>query len=47
MLIQIVKMPYPDFIGYTKSEIEDLELVVNEHGDVDYSGMSQNSYSCH
>ena len=31
-------MPYPTFVGYTKNEIEDMRLVVEEHGDVDYSG---------
>ena len=35
---QTVNMPYPSFIGFTKEEVEDLESIVKEHGDVDYSG---------
>ena len=35
---QIVRMPYPSFVGFTKEEVEDLESIVKEHGDVDYSG---------
>ena len=31
-------MPYAAFVGFTKGEIEDLEMVVEHHGDVDFSG---------
>ena len=37
-LFQIKTMPYASFVGFTKGEIEDLEMVVEHHGDVDYSG---------
>ena len=30
-------MPYPEFMGYTKAEIDDLKAVVKEFGDVDFS----------
>ena len=34
------RMPYPQFLGYTKNEIKDLREVVEECGDVDFNGKS-------
>ena len=31
-------MPYPEFTGFTKGEVEDLNSIVKDHGDVEYSG---------
>ena len=31
-------MPYPEYLGYTKGEIDDLKSVVKEVGDVELSG---------
>ena len=31
-------MPYPEYLGYTKGEIDDLKSVVKDVGDVDLSG---------
>ena len=36
--LQIVQMPYPEFTGFTKGEVEDLISIVKDHGDVEYSG---------
>ena len=32
-------MPYPEYLGYTKGEIDDLKSVVKEVGDVELSGI--------
>ena len=31
-------MPYPEYLGYTKNEIEDLKSVVEEYGDIEIEG---------
>ena len=31
-------MPYPEYLGYTKNEIQDLKNVVEEYGDIDIQG---------